>query len=579
MNRFQNWGSARELDRAFAFLIGCLPFCVAIRLPPHPGFWGQWLGIALALVWLAARPARLHAIPRGALPFLAIASLLLVQLLAGMVKMPMSAVVAVFVLLIAALTCEAPSSTDAAAVGDRWTSPFAWGLITALLLNGVAVVFGWAGYEFHYYWIYETPPPARALGLIGQSNHLAVLAVFASFAALHLYMRGALSRIALWTLAAIASVVCAAAASRVALGIWLASALLTHFWLRRAEPCAGGQSGMRARHFGALVVLFLVIQGAWQLRNGASSGTVGGSLTRSGAGRVEMLRDAVALWQQHPWLGVGEGNYAAARLHDLAGPLPAPHSDNAHNLFAHALAVWGVVGFGIVAAATVWLLLIVWRRFRAADRGTDELFPAIWVLGVLLHSLVEHPLWFVHFLLPFALMAGTLPQPALVVRRKDPNANAATRVALVTLALAVSLVAAADYARIQRIALGILVETDLPPGSPALVRLADTARVDRLTMFPLFARLQLTRKLPLGGEAAQQKLLLVRQAMDAIPNPETIARYAAFAIVADQQAEAERTLDSLAARNAEQYETVAQLLQAWAESEPRVAAFVHGRPR
>lgn len=568
-----------RIDRAFAFLIGCLPFSVAIRLPPSPGFWGQWIGLSLTVVWLAGRPARLRAIPWGALPFLAVGGLLLVQLLAGMVTMPMSALVLVLILLIATLTCAAPLSADADASGGGWVSPFAWGLITALLLNGVAVAFGWGGYEFHYYWLYRAPPPARALGLIGQPNHLAVLAVFASFAALHLFMRGALSHVGLWVLTAIASAVCAAAASRIALVIWLASALLTHLWLRGAESRATGQTRMPTRHLAALVLLFLAIQGAWQLRDGGGTGSGAGSLTRSGAGRVEMLRDALALWQQHPLLGVGEGNYAAGRLHALVGPLPAPHSDNAHNLFAHALAVWGVVGFGIVVVATAWLPLVVWRRFRAVDRGPDELFPMIWVVGVLLHSLVEHPLWFVHFLLPFALMVGTLPQPALVVQREGSRANAATLAGSVAVALVVSLVAAADYARSQRIALGILVESDLPPGSPALVRLADAARVDSLTMFPLFARLQLTRKLPLGGVAAQQKLLLARQAMDAIPNPETIARYVAFAIVADRQDDAKRMLDSLAARNAEQYATVAQLLQAWADSDARVSTFVEARAR
>lgn len=568
---------AQRLELALAFLLGSLPFCVVVRLPPNPGFWGQWVAVTMALLWLALRRPGLRSLPWPAGVFLALAALLLGQMAAGLAALPASTGVAAALLAAAAAIVVTSASLAGTAESARLLAAFGWGLIVALLLNAVSVVFGWMGYEFHFYWLYPAPAMSRAVGLIGQANHLGVLAVLAAFAAFHLHGVGRLRTGGFWFVSTVAAVVCIASSSRIALIVWAACAVLSFLWQAKDDDL--GRRGRRL--IGAQLALLAAafVAGQAMLLSTAPAGTAGGaaSVLRSDAGRVEMLHDAWAEWRHHPLFGIGHGNYAKGRLTELDTPLPAPHADNAHNLFAQALAEWGAVGGVITIAGVAGLLLLVRRRLRDPQRSPQDLYAAVWVVAVLTHSMVEHPLWSSHFLLPFALMVGALcrqrEEPAAQPQLRAPAAAAAACL----VALALSAVAAWDYSRSQSIALGILAEGDLPPGSPAIIRLADVARVDQLTLYPVFSKVQLARKLPLGDQAAGAKLELARQAMHAIPNGETIARFVAFAVVAGRADEAQTLLDRLARRSPDYYQSAARLLQAWARMDPRVAAFVAAR--
>jgi hypothetical protein len=375
----------------------------------------------------------------------------------------------------------------------------------------------------------------------------------------------------LWLAIAAAAVVCAASASRVALVIWVACMALTFAWWRGG----GASHGARLRVEGVIAaVLFAVVQVAWVAQDHSRGGQEP-QLTRSAdVGRVSMLHDAGMLWQRHPLIGVGEGNYAAQRLHELNSPLGAPHADHAHNLFAHAAAEWGVVGLFIVTAAFAYTLWVLWRRLRDPARRPVELLAAVWVLGVALHSLVEQPLWFASFLLPFALMLGWLaqaPRRSEVVAEEAVHQSSRPRpprwipVGMVVIACGL---AAADFARLQVLAMKLLAEA---PGTGALVNFEEIARAESLTMFPRQAKVMLSRKLPLGDAAADAKITIARQAMDAVPSPETIARWAAFCALGGRAAEARTLFSELAGRNAGYSKSALELLSTWATLDPRIA--------
>jgi len=398
-----------------------------------------------------------------------------------------------------------------------------------------------------------------------------VLAVYAGFAALTLRSLGRMPTPLLWLVVAAAAVVCAASASRVALVVWVACMALAFAWWRRG----GASHGARLRVEGVIAaVLFAVVQVAWVTQD-HSRGDQEAQLTRSAdVGRSAMLHDAGVLWLRHPVIGVGQGNYAAQRLHELHSPLRAPHADHAHNLFAHAAAEWGVVGLFIVTAAFIYTMWVLWRRLRDPARRPVELLPAVWVLGVALHSLVEQPLWFATFLLPFAVMLGWL---AHAPRRSEVVAETAAlesakpqqpRWILVGVVLITCGLAAADFARLQVLAMKLIAEA---PGTGALVSFEDIARAEALTMFPRQAKVMLSRKLPLGDAAADAKITIARQAMDAVPSPETIARWAAFCALGGRAAEARALFSELAVRNAGYRAAALELLNTWATLDPRIA--------
>jgi hypothetical protein len=81
----------------------------------------------------------------------------------------------------------------------------------------------------------------------------------------------------------------------------------------------------------------------------------------------------------------------------------------------------------------------------------------------------------------------------------------------------------------------------------------------------------LSRKLPLSDAAADAKIMIARQAMDAVPSAETIARWAAFCALGGRAAEAQTLFSELAVRNAGYRTAALQLLHTWATLDPRIA--------
>jgi O-antigen ligase len=480
--------------------------------------------------------------------------------------------VSVAVLGIAAWACASAADLGPTPQGDVLVTGFAWGLLAAFALNAVAVGFELAGYEWIWIVVFKVNQSLpRAVGLIGQANHLGVLAVYAGFAALTLRSLGRMPGPLLWLVVATAAVVCAASASRVALVVWAACMALSFVWWRGG----GASHGARWRVECVIAaVLFAAVQVAW-VAHDQSRGGQEAQLTRSAdVGRGSMLHDAGVLWLRHPLIGVGQGNYAAQRLHELNAPLKAPHADHAHNLFAHAAAEWGVVGLLIVTAAFAYALWVLLRRLRDPARRPVELLPAVWVLGVALHSLVEQPLWFATFLLPFALMLGWLvqaPRRSEVVAEESVHEGSKLqrpRWILVGMVVIACGVAAADFARLQVLAMKMLAEA---PETGALVNFEEIARAESLTMFPRQAKVMLSRKLPVGDAAADAKILIARQAMDAVPSPETIARWAAFCALGGRALEARTLFSELAVRNAGYRTAALELLSTWATLDPRIA--------
>lgn len=114
--------------------------------------------------------------------------------------------------------------------------------------------------------------------------------------------------------------------------------------------------------------------------------------------RMAHWQAAVAMWTDHPWLGVGIGNYEPAYSQYALPrwPLPLGH---AHNYFLNIAAETGLVGLvsylGFCAAA----LLAAWRAIgravggasrSAAPQGVWNWGLALGTLGVIVHLMVHN---------------------------------------------------------------------------------------------------------------------------------------------------------------------------------------------
>ncbi len=147
-------------------------------------------------------------------------------------------------------------------------------------------------------------------------------------------------------------------------------------------------------------------------------------------GRVEVTDDNFAVlerlghWQagaamfsDHPWLGVGIGNYSVA-YPDYAPPHFYDPLGHAHNIYLNFLAETGVVG--AAAFVALWLagFWLAWRTARSTA-GNDAAL-ALGVLGTLtyltVHNLFDN-VFVAHMQLQLALLLAAL----VTLRHRDPR--------------------------------------------------------------------------------------------------------------------------------------------------------------
>lgn len=122
--------------------------------------------------------------------------------------------------------------------------------------------------------------------------------------------------------------------------------------------------------------------------------------------------------------------------------------DHAHNLPLQMAVVWGLPA----ALLLVSLLLFAVLRLRAW-REQDASRQLAWtVLAlILLHSQLEHPLWFGPFQLAAVLSAWLLNRPALAERRQAQPGAFRRDASIVLLVLAALAYATWDYRRVSQI--------------------------------------------------------------------------------------------------------------------------------
>jgi len=157
---------------------------------------------------------------------------------------------------------------------------------------------------------------------------------------------------------------------------------------------------------------------------------------------------------RRPWLGYGWGRTPAAELAVVAEhPGATGYFTSAHNLVLD-LVLWNGYPLGLlIAGALFWWW---WQRWRALQSFAHWLLLAS--LSVLLsHAMLEYPLQYAIFLLPFGLLAGTLhaSQESPPQKRRLPGLDL-----LLLLGCALALVVTVrDYLEVERSFYGLRFES------------------------------------------------------------------------------------------------------------------------
>ncbi len=207
------------------------------------------------------------------------------------------------------------------------------------------------------------------------------------------------------------------------------------------------------------VSLLTYVVGALVLPSLAGLGPSGGGiLARLHEGdphcvsRLTLWSNVVHLIQQKPWFGWGWGELDYAHFVTLyPGPRFCDILDNAHNLPLHL-----AVELGIPLSAALSALGLWWLWKAKPWRETDATRQMAWtVLGlILLHSMLEYPLWYGPFQLAFGFSVFLLwpgaRQPAAAPRVWRFASTAATTLLGIVLGALVAW-AGWDYWRISQI--------------------------------------------------------------------------------------------------------------------------------
>jgi O-antigen ligase len=315
-------------------------------------------------------------------------------------------------------------------------------------------------------WISQTGA-GEAFANLRQRNQFATLTSIGLLALIALLARQAPGpRVPGWAHAAMVLLALGNAASNSRTGLlqWVLILALTAGW---ALPALRGPRRLAVFALQALLAYGLAVLALpWLLSaaTGLSSGGLFGRLaeTPGCSSRLVLWSNVLSLIAQKPWLGWGWGELDYAHFMTLyPGPRFCDILDNAHNLPLQLAVELGVPAALVLCGGAGWL---AWRA--QPWRETDPARQMAWgVLAViLLHSLLEYPLWYGPFQLAFGLCVGLLWARAAA----GPDSRASSRHVpsefkknralaqylrglIATIMIAVLAFAGLDYARVSQL--------------------------------------------------------------------------------------------------------------------------------
>ncbi|WP_437184088.1 PglL family O-oligosaccharyltransferase [Variovorax paradoxus] len=334
-------------------------------------------------------------------------------------------------------------------------SMFANGVLVAGLVSAVVGLLQYFGLADPLVPWTTAPPLGQAYGNLRQRNQFATLISMTIVAALWRYATRETPRGRCALIAAGLILVAAAAASTSRTGmlqllsiIGIASII---GWRERRNSRAS-----RGLHFSlpppaallAAIPLYFAI--GWLLPHLAGGG-VEGMLQRLENGapddhsRLVLWHNVLSLIAERPWTGWGWGELSFAHYTTLyPGPRFAEILDNAHSLPLHLSVELGIPAAALICGGFIWPVTTAkpWR-----ERDPARLMAWGLLAMIVLHSLLEYPLWYGPFQLVFGLCLGLLWPGRTSAHLKPPALSAFAASALVA-AVAYT---GWDYIRISQI--------------------------------------------------------------------------------------------------------------------------------
>ncbi len=406
--------SLAHVSLLFAGLMWVFPFLNYYHAYPLTTFYQEWgaavLGlVAAAFVLVGARYWQQAEVPGIILLPIALLLLVVVQFALGKIPYLGQALLFSLYLMWAALVMM---------LGQRLRDELglpALATALAVFLVAGAELSALAGMVQQYGWhsildrVVTAKVSTAVYGNIAQPNHFADYLVLGLASLGLLYARGSLRAWQAALLALPMLFVLPLSGSRSAWLYLAALVALAYLWARR------DQAGRALFRYSALVLLgFALMHGVLELpfisAGSARSVTTVQRLAgdvHSGGIRLYLWHESWLMFLHYPLLGAGFGQFAWQHF-QLAPTLQDPHLsglyNNAHNLVMQLAAETGVAGLAVLfGTLALWL-----GGARRAERSIYHWWGYAVLATLAIHSLLEYPLWYAHFIGIAALVLGML---------------------------------------------------------------------------------------------------------------------------------------------------------------------------
>jgi hypothetical protein len=429
-----------------------LAYLLPYHMYPFITFYNEWLvlfGIAIALALVSEQKAIPVSLPWITIVSLALAVVIGIQTLLGLLTVSWDAVLPIAYFLAATLavvlgaTLSAPPQRS-----QQICKALAWAHLVAGLVSVGLATFQFAGKEailLPFVMPMRHDIAIRPYANTGQFNQLALLFCLSLASIWWLYQIDKLrsgiaigvALLLLWGLTL--------TLSRIG---WIIIPLFALFtWLCRGNT--------RFKQIPAPLVATLTIVYFFWVAALPKISSLLGVITMSPAehvgtgpsGRLVFLRQALDISLSHPWLGAGWYEFGPQQVQIGADFAPAGYSRHAHNLVMNFAAELGwPVTIAVFTALGYWFYRCCLSPAKQKTLSTEIGFAMLFLIAVLVHSLVEFPLWYAYVLIPTAFLMGMvhhdqLGARAIRVPRGYPLA--------LSLVMAVGLVGiATDYRRV-----------------------------------------------------------------------------------------------------------------------------------
>lgn len=120
--------------------------------------------------------------------------------------------------------------------------------------------------------------------------------------------------------------------------------------------------------------------------------------------RLDMWKSLVKAVMERPWLGYGWGQTTEAVFASTDFPATGGMTKHSHNIFLDIFLYNGL----LLGSLVVLVLGTTFRQFLANLKQDYFIIPMLGVGLVLVHSMLELPLHYAYFLLPFGMILGVL---------------------------------------------------------------------------------------------------------------------------------------------------------------------------